>query len=408
VADDDLLDLDFTHFVPPPRAAEPAPVRVPVADLPPPVPALAPAAEPAPASKYPVITCPAELREAAELYAQGKDIEASRCLEAAIKRNAVTGEAALRIWLALFEVLQSLGRKQAFETLALAYARKFSLSPPAWSAPDGEVCDVAGGTGGLPGIALSGTLTAKVGEALKQAMKLAQGSTGVTLDLAQATDSDNDAATLLMRALTALRKAGKTCVFGHPLPLAKALNAKLLPGQRENESLWLLQIELYQQGFDKAAFEDAAVGYAVTFEVSPPSYVDGPDDTSHTPIRDTAPAPQASASSAPAFGRLSLHDELHGLAADDFAYLTTGTAIGSETSGAASAADADAANRVVAIDASGLVRIDAVSAGALATTLEVLNDQGRYVRLTGLTQLTAAYLAATAVARQAELVSRRT
>lgn len=405
VADDNLLDLDFTSFVPPPPAPEPEPVRAPVADIPvaevpPPLPAKktavpATAAQPAapaplPAAKYPVMDCPAALREAAALYAQGKDIEASRCLETAIKRNAVTGDAALRVWLALFEVLQSLGRKPAFETLALAYARTFGLSPPAWVVADDVASGGSSDPANLSGISLAGALTAKVGEVLKQAMKLAQSSAGVSMDLAKATDIDNDAATLIMRAHTALRKAGKACVFAHPLPLAKTLNTKLLPGQRENEALWLLQIELYQQGYDKAAFEDAAVGYAVTFEVSPPSYVDETEDMHSASTRkNSVVAMPPTAANAD----LALQGDLQGQSLDDFAYLTTSVQKSGE--------------ETLAIDASTLRRIDAPSADALAKTLETLNTDERRIRLTGLTQLVAAYLASTAVAQQSELVLRR-
>jgi hypothetical protein len=36
--------------------------------------------------------------------------------------------------------------------------------------------------------------------------------------------------------------------------------------------MWLLLLELHQQAFHQEAFEEAAVNYAITFEVSPPSW----------------------------------------------------------------------------------------------------------------------------------------
>ena len=42
-------------------------------------------------------------------------------------------------------------------------------------------------------------------------------------------------------------------------------------GDRNNEQAWLLLLELYQQLGDQASFDEAAVNYAITFEVSPPS-----------------------------------------------------------------------------------------------------------------------------------------
>ena len=43
-------------------------------------------------------------------------------------------------------------------------------------------------------------------------------------------------------------------------------------GARDNEQAWLLLLELYQQTGDQAAFDEAAVNYAITFELSPPSW----------------------------------------------------------------------------------------------------------------------------------------
>ena len=398
VADDDLLSLDFTTYVPPPRAPEPALVREsePAAmqrrDAP-----VAPIVAP---PKYPRLNVSQVVQEAAELYGQSKDIEASRRLEAAIKRNDAAAADAPRIWLAMFEVLQTLERKPAFETLALAYARKFGASPPPWAAPESVECEVTATAvaDGFPSISLSGTLNAEIGDALKQVMKAAHNSGGVSIDLSAAVDADNDGATLLIRALKALRKVKKTCVFVKPLPLAKALNAKLLPGQRENEALWLLQIELYQQAFEKAAFEDAAVGYAVTFEVSPPSYVEASHDASTEPD-----ATKIVESSAQEMGHpgLSLRGDLRGMAADDFSYLTAAIPENRDDRDAAKSPTLD-------IDASGLLRIDGASALALAQILQAMNEQEHYVRLTGLSQLVAAFLAAADVCRHAELVLRKT
>jgi anti-anti-sigma regulatory factor len=398
VADDDLLSLDFTSWTPAPKPASAAPpvvappVRAAVEEV------LAPAIVPPP-PRYAVISCPQTLSDAAQLYAQGNDIDTSRCLETALKRNTVSGDAAPRVWQALFEVLQRLGRKPAFETLALAYARKFGASPPPWAVPESVECEVTAKaeTAGFPSVSLSGTLNAEIGDALKQVMKAAQNSGGVSIDLSAAVDADNDGATLLIRAMKALRKAKKTCVFVKPLPLAKALNAKLLPGQRENEALWLLQIELYQQAFEKAAFEDAAVGYAVTFEVSPPSYVEAPHDASTEP--DATKIVESSAQEMGHSG-LSLRGDLRGMAADDFSYLTAAISENRDDSDAAKSPTLD-------IDASGLLRIDGASAFALAQILQAMNEQEHYVRLTGLSQLVAAFLAATDVSRHAELVLRK-
>ena len=166
----------------------------------------------------------------------------------------------------------ALGRRPAFDALALTFARLFEKSPPAWIAPADDGSTARETTGGRAHVSLSGVLSAAVGEVLKQTMKLAATSNMVRMDVAKLTDADNNGATLLMRALAALKRAKKELVFGSPEHLAGILAAKLVPGERSNEAMWLLLLELYQQAFRQDAFEEAAVNYAVTFEVSPPSW----------------------------------------------------------------------------------------------------------------------------------------
>jgi anti-anti-sigma regulatory factor len=214
---------------------------------------------------------------------------------------------------------------------------------------------------------LSGVLSAAVGEVLKQTMKLAATSTLVRMDVAKLTDADNNGATLLMRALAALKKAKKEMVFGSPEHLAGILASKLVPGERANEAMWLLLLELYQQAFRQEAFEEVAVNYAITFEVSPPSWEALPER------HDEPPPPHSPPPKAEGF---TLHDQLLGVDADYFAPLEAVMAGREEFD----------------VDSRKLVRIDAASAKALHEVLSRLHAAGKKVRITGLSTIVAAYL----------------
>ena len=240
------------------------------------------------------------------MYAAGQELDAMRRLEAALKSGEGLGEAALRAWGGLFDLLQVLGRRPAFDALALTFARRFEKSPPAWSAPAEDEHTAAETTGGRAHVSLSGVLNARVGEVLKQTMKLAATSTLVRMDLAKLVDADNDGATLLLRGIAALKRAKKEFVFGSPEHLAQILAAKLVPGERSNESMWLLLLELYQQAFRQDEFEEAAVNYAITFEVSPPSWEALPERREEAPELSSLPPPKAEG--------FSLHDQLLGAA----------------------------------------------------------------------------------------------
>ena len=89
------MSLDFTV----PGAIEAQPEE-PVAPEIPPTP-LAPAAPVRP-------PLPAALEEAATMYAAGQELEAMRRLETAIKTGEDLGDAAVRAWGCLFELLQVL------------------------------------------------------------------------------------------------------------------------------------------------------------------------------------------------------------------------------------------------------------------------------------------------------------
>lgn len=359
--DDDLMDLDFTVPGALDAAPEPEPAPPPVQETPAPPAASAP---PPPARR----PLPPALTAAAEMYATGKELDAMRRLEAAIKSNEDLGDSTIRAWACLFELLQVLGRQPAFEALALTFARRFEKSPPAWSASTDEENLAAETTGGRAHVSLSGVLNVGVGEVLKQAMKLAATSSLVRMDVSKLTDADNNGATLLMRGIAALKRAKKEFVFGSPEHLADILEKKLVVGERTNQEMWLLLLELHQQAFHQEAFEESAVNYAITFEVSPPSW--------------EAPPPR-SADAAKAPDKPLPHPETFAL---------SGQMLGV---GAANYSALDAllkAREEFDIDTRRLLRIDPTAAKELQGVLTRFHGAGKRLRLVGLSTLVAVYL----------------
>ncbi len=390
VADDDLLSLDFTSMVPEPSPApvpaspplvtpEPFTLELVAVDAPVPVP-LPVAAEPQAAALPPAVPVrpvnPECLVEAAELQARGEEVEACKRLETGIKRGSALGADEDRVWLALFQQLQLLGRQAAFDTLALVYARRFEKSPPTWVPPAVETSIACAGSSGLAlGVALNG----QVGESLKQLMIQAQMQDQVALDVSAVADADNAGCTLVMRAMAALKKARKTCVFTGADQLAAVLASKLPVGQKTNEPMWLLMLELYQQAGEQAVFEDAAVNYAVTFEVSPPSFE----------------ATKLSAALKPVVSQTAVD----GL-------VWRGRLVGDQSALCAALAQAGAIKDIV-IDATGLLRIDAVAATQLKSALEALRNSRASIRIRGLGHLIDVFLGSQGLGDVARLETRK-
>ena len=232
--DDDPFSLDFTKIcvdeVPEPAAApviEPAPAPAPVLELISSAPAVQVEAEPAPsafesfkaplelvdfsavaedAALEPPAPAPAAKPEEAKAepvnpaakkppsqvsvlvdiarqHAAGKTAEASSALEAALRAGTL-GKATEQGWGMLFDLLQILNRRQAFENLADAYAKRFEKSAPAWLDASGEA-DGSLETGGGAYVALSGILSASSEGALKKLVEIAGSNPTVPARLAQ-------------------------------------------------------------------------------------------------------------------------------------------------------------------------------------------------------------------------------
>jgi ABC-type transporter Mla MlaB component len=247
VVADELISLDFTRPGEAPQADNP---KIEVQDQ--------------------IHQVPPAVEQAAMLFSADQTQLACSSLEAAIHADDL-GAFEQRAWGMLFDLYQQLGQQQAFEILALEYAGKFETSPPAWRTGGGERRTATAATA-RANASLSGVLNAKISEPLKQLLALAEKSPMVRLDLIKVTDAEEQGCALLRDALNQLKKQKKDFVLGGADRLAAILAKKIVPGRREREPVWLLLLDLYQYLCAQEAFEDTAVNYAVTFEVSPPSW----------------------------------------------------------------------------------------------------------------------------------------
>jgi anti-anti-sigma regulatory factor len=214
---------------------------------------------------------PQAIEQAAMLYSIDQAGAASAALEAAIADNDL-GRYAQRAWGMLFELYQIEGRRQDFERLAADYAAKFETSPPTWVAADQPVSAAAPKPMSKSSVNLAGALNAKAQESIKQVLKVAEKSPVVRLDVGKVTEVDEYGCGLLNGVLKQLKQARKECVIVGTDKLAQLVSKRTVPGERNHEQTWLLLLELLQRLGNQEAFEEAAVNYAVTFEVSPPSF----------------------------------------------------------------------------------------------------------------------------------------
>lgn len=361
--------LDFSAVTPDPVPPKPAAVS------PPAVPQAAADAAPKPAARK-APTQAQVLLDIARQHAAGKTADASTALEAALRAGTL-GKATEQGWGMLFDLLQILNRRQAFENLADAYAKRFEKSAPAWLDATGEV-DGSLESGGEAYVALSGILSASSAAALKKLVEIAESKPTVRLGVLKVTDAGNDGCRLLLDALRAIKKRGRECLLSGADEFAAMLANKIEMMKREREETWLLLLELYQRAGNQAAFEDTAVGYAVTFEVSPPSW------ESPAPAK-TAPKPAAKSKDP-----FALEGELL-------------AGMNSVATLAAAARGKDA----VTIETDHLARIDEVSVKLLLDALTPLHQQGLHIRIRGANLLVATLLNGSGLDKIATIETRR-
>jgi ABC-type transporter Mla MlaB component len=215
---------------------------------------------------------PEAIEQAAMLYSIEQPEAAASALEEAIQ-GANLARYAPRAWGMLFELYQVLARRADFERLAADYAARFETSPPTWDAADSkEAKPVPRAPANKTVVRLAGALNAKAQETLVQALKIAEKNPAVRVEVAKVTEVDDQGCALLNNVLGQLKRARKECVIVGADKLAVIVAKRVVAGEREHEQAWILLLDLYQQIGDQNAFEDAAVNYAVTFEVSPPSF----------------------------------------------------------------------------------------------------------------------------------------
>ena len=325
---------------------------------------------------------PQAVEQAAMLHSANQPIEACNALEAAVRGRGL-GAYERRAWGMLFDLYQSMGKREAYDALALEIAAKFETSPPTWNPEARMEKDPALATGGRAFVSLAGILGAKAQEGLRQLLKIAEKNPVVRLDMTKVTDADENGCALLLATLQTVRKAKKECVLGGADHLAAILAKKISTGRREMENTWLLLLELYEQLFQQEAFDETAVNYAITFEVSPPSW---------SPPK-AKPAAAAPVAPSPAEGPRGfiLEGEIASAGVESFAPLR------------AYAEDREE----VRVDCSRLVRMDFVSAAQLLNVIAHLQAAGKKVRLRGVSNLVAALWEVLGLDRVATIETRK-
>lgn len=307
------------------------------------------------------------IEEAAIYYANARIDQAIASLVQGIKDNHDIKEP--QPWLMLFDLYQMSGMKQKFEELAMDFVDKFERSPPAWiekkqaSAPKQPEKT---GTGNY--FAFTGDLSAAAEKQFAQLQATAK-SGAVRLDLSKIQSIDADASNLLSKMLQALCKEGVKIQHSGVTTLVGLLKQAIEAGPESSTAHWLLLMDLYTLQGKQAEFEDLAVEYAVTFEVSPPSWEQLACRVKAEEVNE--PAPPAATQDTPTFEGFAMEGVISAASEAKLKELVAYAAGKAE----------------VHIDMSRVTRVDFVSVGSFLNTMIEVNQGGRKVFIRGANEM---------------------
>ncbi|MDR1646431.1 MAG: hypothetical protein LBR88_00080 [Zoogloeaceae bacterium] len=232
---------------------------------------------------------------AAMSYAAGQDSVARGTLQSIVKGNA--DPAALKLWAMLFDLLRLMGERDAFNALGLEFAQTCELSPPSWDMFDNKVADTENVGDADPGyVMVQGAL---VGDdpLFTRLLEAMSGGGICQINFGRLAGLDGEAAVKLAKLLNQARRRKLGWTLEGAEGLATRLVKRTVAGMRQNESLWVLLLELYQYLGKAAEFEEKSLDYAITFEVSPPSWegigAAAPVRQGGGPLRQDTPKPAA-------------------------------------------------------------------------------------------------------------------
>lgn len=209
----------------------------------------------------------ADVEQVAVLYANGQDAVARSLLDTFVR--AYAGQEGLRFWKMYFDFLLVAGDRAGFDKLCIDFVQTCEMSPPAWR----EISKpVAKTVPGATNIALQGVLTAEELKQLEPLREAVAQRKNVHVDCSRLVGCDDSVSGQLAELLRQARQAKVTVGMDGATALIARLSARLRAGQSDHRPAWELLLELLQRYGTQDAFEEKAVDYAITFEVSPPSW----------------------------------------------------------------------------------------------------------------------------------------
>jgi hypothetical protein len=318
-------------------------------------------------------------------------------------------------WYALFDLYRATGQQLKFESLALDYTQRFGWSPPQWYSLPRLVADAVASERARPTARHHGQFDGTIGwvapdfidaDAVTQLRsQLLQMPLPWVLDWRHTRHIDAQAASALHRLLHDWADEPiEMCWLGGESLFALLADLSPTSVRDADPAYWMLRLEALRLTHRTLDFDQVAIDYCLTYEVSPPSWTPSrcllrlSDDTGKTiaPVSSVAEVVTGfMESQTPDEGPLEVASvELNGQLIGDIGNLLKGMdqQIGKST--------------LIQVSCTRLIRVDFIAAGDLLNWVLARHAEGRSVSFIEAHRLVALFCGAMGISEHARVTVR--
>ena len=363
-------------------------------------------------SALPIVEPHADLEEAAILFAHG-DVDAARArlleqLLQALAGSPIDERLVIALWHAALDACRATGDEAAFEPMAIDYAEHSGRSAPPWFSMPARLGLPAFSGSSLPAVrrafqwASPAMLTVGAVAALQMAQ--AQAPQPWSMSWQRLACVDEAALQPLADLFNGWAESTGQFAVSDAAPLLDLVAAQTVAGNAQvSAAWWLLRMALLHFMGEQDAYEQVALDYCITYEVSPPQWQrpnaqcvlepEGPADISVLPRNSVLHGGSAS----PSVASVLLPD----------GYSLAGVLEGDVQPWLDAITDKAQRGQLLLVRCENLIRLDFVAAGSVLNWAAEMQGQGFALRFTDVHLLVAAFFHVIGIHEHAQLHTTR-
>lgn len=346
------------------------------------------------------------LEDAAIVFASGDNAAAEANLKGLIAKRAQDTPAQLKTWMALLDMYRAAGMQAEFEDAAMDFVARFGRSAPQWFAMPQQAGRLSENTTDAPVQAgFRWQAPVQLGESSLKALiaSKARSPAPWVMDWSALENIEPAAQKPLQEAVEQwATEKGELIFAGHQRLLA-VLSKHCPSGDRSvDQNCWYLRLAMQRLMHLQDDFELTALDYCVTYELSPPSWIDPVSTYSNEGQDGNKPVAPDSRLLGPETiqpgmlwkerkPRFSLQGVIEGDALPWLAEVQTKAKLG----------------EAIAIDCALLVRMDFAAAGSVLNWAAHMQELGHVLRFSELHQLLAVFFNVVGIQEHAQVIPRK-